>query len=70
MGDRKTFRVMTLALPLGSLGSMVSLLTYINEIMIGTTSSRIFHQPRDVYSTGAVGMLLHLNGKFIVGKLT
>jgi hypothetical protein len=42
----------------------------IKEIMIGTTSSGISHQLRDIYSiyAGTAGILLHINGKFTIGK--
>jgi hypothetical protein len=39
--------------------------------MIGTTSSGISDQLRDIYTpyAGVAGMLLHMNGKFTMGKL-
>ena len=39
--------------------------------MTGTTSAGISDQPRDIYIpyAGAAGMLLHINGKFTMGKL-
>jgi hypothetical protein len=42
------------------------------EILIGTTSSGISYQLRYIYIVpyaGAAGMLLHINGKFTMGKL-
>ena len=36
--------------------------------LIGTTSSGISNQLRDIYP-GTAGMLLHINGKFTLGKL-
>ena len=44
-----------------------------NEILIGATSSEISYHLRDIYSIYiyiyAAGMLLHINGKFTMGKL-
>ena len=39
--------------------------------MIGTTSSGIWGQLKDIYTpyTGAAGMLLHINEKFTMGKI-
>ena len=37
--------------------------------MIGTTSYGISYQLRDTTYAGATGMLLHINGKFTIGKL-
>jgi hypothetical protein len=37
--------------------------------MIETTSSGISHQLRFTPYTGAAGILLHVNGKFTIGKL-
>jgi hypothetical protein len=53
-GDRKTFDVMTSTKPRGTLGSVASVLTAIlyqgnPDRMIGTTSSRISYQLRDIY---------------------
>ena len=41
------------------------------EVLIGTTSSRISYILRAIYTpyAGAAGMLLHINGKFTMGKL-
>jgi hypothetical protein len=39
--------------------------------LVGPTSSRISYKLRDIYTpyAGAAGMLLHMNGKFTMGKL-
>ena len=39
------------------------------NILTGNTSSRIWYQLRYMYSTGSTGLLLHVNGKFMMGKL-
>jgi hypothetical protein len=47
-------------------------LTVIKEILIGTTSSGMEYRIiREIYApyAGASGMLLHINGKFTMGKL-
>jgi hypothetical protein len=43
----------------------------IKQILIGTTSSGISYQLRDIYTpyAGVAGMLLHINRKFTMGKL-
>jgi hypothetical protein len=59
----------------GTLISVASLLaaSSIKDIMIGDTSSGISYHLRDIYSIYiyiyAAGMLLHINGKFTMGKL-
>ena len=60
-------------LPKGTLGSVSSLLAayFIKDSMIGATSYGISYHLRDIYSICiyAAGMLLHINGKFAMGKL-
>jgi hypothetical protein len=60
-------------LPKGTLGSVSSLLaaSFIEDIIIGATSSGISYHLREIYSICiyAAGMLLHINGKFAMGKL-
>ena len=64
-------------LPKWTLISVASLLasSSIKDIMIGATSSGISYHLRDIYSIYiyiyiyAAGMLLHINGKFTMGKL-
>jgi hypothetical protein len=50
--DRKSFEAMTSTWPIGTLGSVVSLLaaTLFQEILIETTSSGMSDQLRDIYS--------------------
>ena len=68
--DRKIFEVMTSTLPTGTLGSVVSLLAA--TLYQGNPySSGISYHLREIYTpyAGAAGMLLHINGKFTMGKL-
>ena len=72
-GNRNIFKVMTSSLPKGTLVSVASLLaaSSTKDILIGATSSDISYHLRDIYSIYiyAAGMLLHINGKFTMGKL-
>ena len=72
-GDRKTFEVMTSTSPIGTLGSVAFVVAEhsIKGILIGTTSSGISYHLRDIYTPypGTAGMVLHINGKFTMGKL-
>ena len=73
-GDRNIFEVMTSTLPKGTLGSVASLLAAIlyqehtdrNHKLWNIVSSET-----EIYTpyAGAAGMLLHINGKFTMGKL-
>ena len=72
-GNRNIFEVMTSSLPKGTLVSVASLLaaSSTKDILIGATSSDISYHLRDIYLIYiyVVGMLLHINGKFTMGKL-
>ena len=72
-GNRSIFEVMTSSLPKGTLVSVDYLLVASSskDILIGATSSEISYHLRDIYSIYiyAAGMLLHINGKFTMGKL-
>jgi hypothetical protein len=73
-GDRKIFEVMTSTLPKGTLGSVASLLAATlyqgypdrNHKLWNIVSSERYKNP---YASAA-GMLLHINGKYTMGKLT
>lgn len=59
---------MTLTLPLGTFGSVASLFTailYLENILIGSTTFQVGHHTP---YADASGMLLHLTGKFTLGK--
>ena len=72
-GNRSIFEVMTSSLPKGALVSVAYLLVASSskDILIGATSSEISHHLRDIHSIYiyAAGMLLHINGKFTMGRL-
>ena len=71
-GDRKTCEVMSSTYLRGTLGSVASLLAatlyqgnpYIKHKLWNTVSTE-----RYTPYAGAAGMLLHMNGKFTMGKL-
>ena len=64
-----TFKVMTSTYPIGSLGSVASLLAA--TLYQGNRERK--HKLWNIVSTeryaGAAGMLLHMNGNFTMGKL-
>jgi hypothetical protein len=61
--------LMIIICPIYSFVTSISLVS-INEILIGTASSRISDQLRDIQCTPyTAGMLLHINGKFTMRKL-
>ena len=71
VGDRETFKVMTSTYPIGTLGSVASLLAV--TFYQGNPDRN--HKLWNIVSTkrytpyaGAAGILLHINGKFTMGK--
>ena len=66
-GDRNIFEVMTSTLPKGTLGSVAFLLAA--TLYQGNPDRN--HKLWEIYTpyAGAAGMLLHINGKFTMGKL-
>ena len=62
-GDLNIFEMMTSTLPKGTLGSVASLLAA-NLLLV----YRINREKYTPYA-GAAGTLLHINGKFTMGKL-
>ena len=71
-GDRKTFEVMTSTLPRGTLGSVASLLAatiYQGNPIRNHKLWNIVSTERYTPCASAAGMLLHINGKFTMGKL-
>jgi hypothetical protein len=74
-GDRKAFEVTTSTKPRGTLGSVASLLAAAlyqgNPDRNHTLWNIVSTERYPVYTppAGAAGMLLHINGKFTMGKL-
>jgi len=62
---------MNSTLPIGALGSVASLLAKTFYHDRNHKLRNIVSTERDIYTpyAGAVGMLLHINGKFTMGKL-
>ena len=72
--DRNIFEVMTSTLPKATLGSVASLLAAILYQEHTDRNHKIWNivsSETEIYTpyAGAAGMLLHINGKFTMGKL-
>jgi len=70
-GNRKTFEVMTSTLPKGTLGSVDSLLAATLYQRNPDRNHKLWYIvsiERYTPYVGAAGMLLHMNGKFTMGK--